>query len=73
MFLNVGLDNGLLNRYVVDSVTGDISDVRHRVVGSKPVKLFKIKLRKQNCVLALSSSNWIGYYFQSKYIMTPIS
>ncbi|CAF1678743.1 unnamed protein product, partial [Didymodactylos carnosus] len=44
-FLNIGLQNGVLLRSVLDSVTGDMSDTRTRYLGSRPVKLFRISMQ----------------------------
>lgn len=65
MFLNIGLQNGVLLRTVLDPVTGDLADTRTRYLGSRPVKLFRIKMQGseavniwsclQNCVLMLNS------------------
>ena len=41
LYLNIGLQNGVLLRTVLDQVTGDLSDTRTRYLGSKPVKLFR--------------------------------
>jgi splicing factor 3B subunit 3 len=46
IFLNVGLNNGVLLKTVIDSVTGNLTDTRTRFLGSKPVKLFKITVNK---------------------------
>lgn len=73
MFLNVGLRNGLLLRSVVDAVSGELSDNRTRCLGSRPVKLFKIKALGKDTLLALSSRSWICYNYQSKFHMTPLS
>ena len=55
LYLNIGLQNGVLLRTVLDQVTGDLSDTRTRYIGSKPVKLFRVTLQKQESVLAMSS------------------
>ena len=45
IFLNIGLQNGVLLRTVLDKVTGDLSDTRTRYLGSRPVKLFPIQMQ----------------------------
>ena len=37
LFLNIGLQNGVLLRTVLDPVTGDLADTRTRYLGSRPV------------------------------------
>jgi len=73
IFLNIGLSNGVLLRTVVDSVTGDLSDTRTRYLGSKPVKLFRVKMHNADAVLAMSSRSWLSYTYQSRFHLTPLS
>ncbi|EDV29081.1 uncharacterized protein TRIADDRAFT_49802 [Trichoplax adhaerens] len=72
-YLNIGLQNGVLLRSVLDSVTGDMSDTRTRYLGSRPVRLFKVKIQNSEAVLAISSRSWLGYMFQSVSRLTPLS
>jgi splicing factor 3B subunit 3 len=73
MFLNIGLKNGVLLRTVVDSVTGELTDTRTRFLGSRPVKLYRAKIRGANAVMALSSRTWIHYLYQSRFHLAPLS
>lgn len=50
LYLNIGLTNGVLLRTVLDPVTGDLSDTRTRYLGSRPVKLFRIKMQGNQAV-----------------------
>lgn len=50
LYLNVGLQNGVLLRTVLDPVTGDLADTRTRYLGSRPVKLFRIKMQGSEAV-----------------------
>lgn len=61
LFLNIGLRNGVLLRTVLDHITGELTDTRSRLLGVRPVKLFRVKVRGSNAVLALSSRTWITY------------
>ena len=78
------LQNGVLLRMVLDSVTGDLSDTRTRYLGSRPVKLFRIKMQGSESVSSaelrfimlrffpsiLSSSKYgISMYFTFKRIV----
>lgn len=54
LYLNIGLQNGVLLRTVLDQVTGDLSDTRTRYLGSRAVKLFKVKMQGND---AVSTSN----------------
>jgi splicing factor 3B subunit 3 len=44
LFLYVGLDNGILVRSLVDNIAGGISDARNQYLGSRAVRLQRIKL-----------------------------
>ncbi|UJR26130.1 hypothetical protein I4U23_007475 [Adineta vaga] len=72
-FLNIGLQNGVLLRSVLDSVTGDMSDTRTRYIGSRPVKLFRILMQGNEAVLAMSSRTWLSYSYQGRFHLTPLS
>ena len=73
LYLNIGLQNGVLLRTVLDQVTGDLSDTRTRYLGSRPVKLFRVTLQGGEAVLAMSSRTWITYYYQNRFHLTPLS
>lgn len=40
----------MLLRTVLDPVTGDLSDTRTRYLGSRPVKLFRVRMQAQEAV-----------------------
>ena len=40
----------MLLRTVLDPVTGDLSDTRTRYLGSRPVKLFRVRMQGQEAV-----------------------
>ncbi|CAG9763976.1 unnamed protein product [Ceutorhynchus assimilis] len=73
LYLYIGLQNGALLRTVLDPLTGELSDTRTRYLGSRPVKLFKIKMQQSEAVLAMSSRSWLSYYYQSRFYLTPLS
>ncbi|KAI5719200.1 hypothetical protein M8J76_006686 [Diaphorina citri] len=73
LYLYVGLQNGALLRMVVDQTSGDLSDNRMRYLGSRPVKLFKIRCQGNEAVLAMSSRSWLSYYYQNRFHLTPLS
>ncbi len=73
LFLNIGLQNGVLLRTVLDPVTGDLADTRTRYLGSRPVKLFRVKTQNNEAVLAISSRTWLSYYFQNRFHLAPLS
>ncbi|KAK9701922.1 Mono-functional DNA-alkylating methyl methanesulfonate N-term [Popillia japonica] len=73
LYLNIGLQNGALLRTVLDPVSGNLTDTRTRYLGSRPVKLFRIRMQKSEAVLAMSSRSWLSYYYQSRFYLTPLS
>lgn len=73
LYLNIGLSNGVLLRTVLDPVSGDLADTRTRYLGSRPVKLFRIRMQGSEAVLAMSSRTWLSYYYQNRFHLTPLS
>ena len=73
LFLNIGLTNGVLLRTALDSITGDLSDTRTRYLGTRSVKLFRVRMHGSESVLAVSSRSWLSYSFQSRFHLTPLS
>ncbi|XP_033214753.1 splicing factor 3B subunit 3-like [Belonocnema kinseyi] len=73
LYLNIGLQNGVLLRTVLDQISGDLADTRTRYLGSRPVKLFRIKMQGSQAVLAMSSRSWLSYYYQNRFHLTPLS
>jgi splicing factor 3B subunit 3 len=73
LFLNIGLTNGVLQRTVLDKVTGELSDTRTRFLGSRPVRLLKLRVGDQPAMLALTSRTWLCYNYQLHLHLTPLS
>ncbi|KAJ0766271.1 putative WD40/YVTN repeat-like-containing domain superfamily [Helianthus annuus] len=73
LFLNTGLQSGVLFRTVVDMVTGQLSDARSRFLGLRALKLFSILVRGRRAMLCLSSRPWLGYVHQGHFLLTPLS
>lgn len=73
LYLNIGLQNGVLLRTVLDPISGDLADTRTRYLGSRPVKLFRIRMQGNQAVLAMSSRSWLSYYYQNRFHLTPLS
>ena len=74
LYLHIGLYSGVYLRTVLDEVTGELSDTRTRFLGHKPAKLFRVSVKGQPGVLALSSRPWLGYSdLQTKaFMLTPL-
>lgn len=73
LHLFVGLNNGILYKSIMDKQSGELSDTRSRLLGSKPVKLTCTKVNGSNSILALSNRSWLCYNHQSKFQITPLS
>ncbi|MFH4974589.1 hypothetical protein AB6A40_001298 [Gnathostoma spinigerum] len=71
--LNIGLQNGCLLRTTVDQVTGELTDNRSRYLGTKSVKLFRVRIQDKDAILAASSRAWLLYDYQSRFHLTPLS
>nr|XP_010937208.1 spliceosome-associated protein 130 A [Elaeis guineensis] len=73
VFLNAGLQNGVLFWTVVDMVTGQLSDTHSRFLGLRAPKLFSAVVRGQQAMLCLSSRPWLGYIHRGHFLLTPLS
>lgn len=56
--LNVGLQNGCLLRITLDQVTGDMSDNRTRYLGTRPVKVFPVRIQGKEAVSYSVEVDW---------------
>ncbi|KIY53064.1 hypothetical protein FISHEDRAFT_63486 [Fistulina hepatica ATCC 64428] len=72
MFVNIGLQNGVLLRTVLDPINGQLTDTRTRFLGTRPVKLIRVFVQKSSAILALSSRSWLNYTYQSMMHFTPL-
>ncbi|KAG2015443.1 pre-mRNA-splicing factor rse1 [Coprinopsis cinerea AmutBmut pab1-1] len=73
MFVNIGLANGVLLRTVLDGTNGQLTDTRTRFLGTKPVRLLRVKLKGEDAILAISSRVWLNYSHQQKMEFTPLA
>lgn len=71
--------NGVLLRTVLDPVTGDLSDTRTRYLGSRPVKLFRVRMQGQEavrpsyfCIIFCSSSIRTQEAAAIDYLTNPV-
>lgn len=72
MFVSIGLVNGVYIRTVLDPATGQLTDTRTRFLGSRPVKLVRVKVHGDTAVVALSSRSWLNYTLHSHLHFTPL-
>ncbi|KAH8814685.1 CPSF A subunit region-domain-containing protein [Flagelloscypha sp. PMI_526] len=72
MFVNIGLQNGVLLRTVLDPMTGQLTDTRTRFLGTKPIKLLRVMIQGNPAMLALSSRTWLNYTYQNMVHFSPL-
>ena len=72
LFVNIGLQNGVLLRTVLDTSSGQLADTRTRFLGSRPVKLRRANLRGSPSLVALSSRTWLNYTHQGLLQFDPL-
>ncbi|MCJ1308465.1 pre-mRNA-splicing factor rse1 [Agyrium rufum] len=74
LYLHIGLYSGVYLRTVLDEITGELSDTRTRFLGHKDVKLFRVTVKGQTAVLALSTRPWLGYSDPqtNAFVLTPL-
>ena len=68
LYLNIGLEKGVLMRLAVDPVTGDLSDARQKFLGPRAIKLCRVKVQGAASVMALSSRAWLMHNFQNRLV-----
>eukprot|EP01087_Luapelamoeba_hula_P013056 TRINITY_DN3708_c0_g1_i1.p1 TRINITY_DN3708_c0_g1~~TRINITY_DN3708_c0_g1_i1.p1 ORF type:complete len:1235 (+),score=206.04 TRINITY_DN3708_c0_g1_i1:98-3802(+) len=73
LFLNIGLQTGILVRAALDRLSGELSDLRNRFLGTRPVRLFKVRVQEKPAMLAVSSRSWLCYNYQTRFLLTPLS
>ncbi|KAK3816058.1 MAG: putative spliceosomal protein sap [Benniella sp.] len=72
LYLNIGLQNGVLLRTVLDQTSGQLSDTRTRFLGERGVKLFELNMAGNPAVLALSSRQWLSYQLQPRILESAL-
>lgn len=72
LFVNIGLQNGVLLRTVLDSATGQLTDTRTRFLGARSVALRKANIQGNPSVLALSTRTWLNYVWQGQLQFDPL-
>jgi splicing factor 3B subunit 3 len=72
LFVNIGLQTGVLLRTVLDSANGELTDTRTRFLGSKQIGLRRISIGGETSVLAMSSRSWLNYPHQGLLQFAPL-
>ncbi|KAH9839239.1 CPSF A subunit region-domain-containing protein [Rhodofomes roseus] len=71
-FVNIGLQNGVLLRTVLDPINGQLTDTRTRFLGTRPIRLIRVLIQRNPGILALSSRSWLNYTYQNLMHFTPL-
>ncbi|KAI0339861.1 hypothetical protein BDW22DRAFT_549697 [Trametopsis cervina] len=71
-FVNIGLQNGVLLRTVLDPINGQLTDTRTRFLGTRPIRLIRVAIQRNPGILALSSRSWLNYTYQNLMHFTPL-
>ncbi|KAF8631249.1 hypothetical protein AX15_002576 [Amanita polypyramis BW_CC] len=71
-FVNIGLQNGVLLRTVLDPINGQLTDTRTRFLGTRPIRLVRVQIQRNPAILALSSRAWLNYTYQNMMHFTPL-
>ena len=72
LFVNIGLQTGVLLRTVLDAANGELTDTRTRFLGSKQISLRTMKVGGETSVLAMSSRSWLNYPLQGLLQFAPL-
>ena len=75
LYLHIGLHSGIYIRTVLDEITGELSDTRTRFLGARAVKLSRVSVNQEPCILATSTRTWLGYCdpLTKCFMMTPLN
>ena len=73
LFLQMGLSNGILLRTEIGQTTGTLTDTRTRFLGTRSPKLFAVRVKGENGMLALTSRPWLGFSDLGRYTLVPLS
>jgi hypothetical protein len=66
LFLHVGLADGTLMRSDVDGLSGALSDVRKRYLGTRSPTLLPAAASGAQALLALTSRPWLAHLWQAR-------
>ncbi|KAF7321883.1 CPSF-A domain-containing protein [Mycena kentingensis (nom. inval.)] len=72
LFVNIGLQNGVLLRTVLDPTNGQLTDTRTRFLGTRAIRLVRVQIQRNPAILALSSRSWLNYTYQNLMHFSPL-
>ncbi|SBT81027.1 splicing factor 3B subunit 3, putative [Plasmodium malariae] len=73
LFLNIGLNTGVLLRSIVDPIAGTLSNHYSKYLGAKSVKICHVNVNKNPALLVLCEKTYLCYVHQGKYVYTPLN
>ncbi|KAH3674703.1 hypothetical protein WICMUC_003119 [Wickerhamomyces mucosus] len=72
LYCNIGLQNGVFIRSLIDSKSGEFLDTIVKYLGNLPVILSKIFLQAQSCLIALSNKTWLIHEVKGELKINPL-
>lgn len=72
LFVNIGLNNGVYVRTLLDEHTGQLGDTRTKYLGNKSIKLSKVVYQGENIVLANSNKTWCISDIKGDFKIIPL-
>ncbi|CRH02775.1 splicing factor 3B subunit 3, putative [Plasmodium relictum] len=73
LFLNIGLNTGVLLRSIIDPVAGTLSNHYSKYLGAKSVKICHVNVNKNPALLVLCEKTYLCYVYQGKYVYSPLN
>lgn len=73
LFLNIGLNTGVLLRSIIDPVAGTLSNNYSKYWGAKGIKLCLVHVNKNPALFVLCEKAYLGYVYQGKYTYAPLN
>ena len=72
LFVNIGLQTGVLLRTVLDAANGELTDTRTRFLGTRQIGLRRMSIAGSTSVLAMSSRSWLNYPQHGQLQFSPL-
>ncbi|SBT82679.1 splicing factor 3B subunit 3, putative [Plasmodium ovale] len=73
LFLNIGLNTGVLLRSIIDPIAGTLSNHYSKYLGAKSVKICHVLVNKNPALLVLCEKTFLCYVHQGKYVYSPLN
>ncbi|CRG96985.1 splicing factor 3B subunit 3, putative [Plasmodium gallinaceum] len=73
LFLNIGLNTGVLLRSIIDPIAGTLSNHYSKYLGAKSVKICHVNVNKNPALLVLCEKTYLCYVHQGKYVYSPLN